>query len=858
MGLPAPRLLRITPGPVPSTVRVGDEVRFSITVSDPSGGLVSLRLMNPQAGLVFDPILDATSPATTEVRWRITRLNLGWQELVFEANDGASPPHRARLPVHLRIGWGAIGRTAVLTGDVTGDGKLDVVARARAADIGGVVDTGALYVWSGATTPTGAPTASLRVPGASASDFLGENGLQLADITGDGVLDVVAASDDADPGGVSGAGAIYLFAGGVGLSGIVPPTATMAGALAGDALGSTGFHVGDVTNDGILDVVAGVPLANIGGVSNSGAVLVWAGGPALTGTPPPLATLSAPGAVANDQLGENTWSELLLLEDVTGDGAADVIAGSTLADVGGVADAGGLWVWAGGPGLTGTPLPTASLAVSSAVAFTGLGYTPDHQGLRLGDVTGDGLVDLVVAASKATVGGVLSTGAIYVWAGGPGLVGALNESAALTVPGAASGDQLPYVLSGAVGGGAGLILRDVSGDGTLDVVALTYRADVGGVVDAGAAYVWAGGPGLSGPVAPTATLTVPGAVANDGLGGADHGMQIHDVTGDGILDVVTCSPDADVGGVTNTGAIHVFAGGGGMVGSMGPTAALTVPGASASQRMGGTSGWSFQVEDLTGDGVADIVTAAPNATVGGVVQAGALYVFSGGAGLTGAVGPSATLTVPGAAAADFLGDGLSGLGLILADTSDDGILDIVAPCYSASVGGVNDTGAVYVFNGGVGLTGAVGPSASLTVPGAQAGQEICKANEEGLFVADITGDGVLDIVAGSPDRADGATDSGAIYLWYGGAGLSGAVAPNASLRETPAGNIYQIGNEIVLADVTGDGMLDFIDDAEGYDFGGTLNVGAVYVFAGGPISGSVTQSGLMRVTGAVANDRLGD
>ena len=64
-----------------------------------------------------------------------------------------------------------------------------MVVSARNADPGGVVNAGAIYVWAGATTPSGTPTATLTVPGALPGDQLAAGGFRLADVTGDGVLD---------------------------------------------------------------------------------------------------------------------------------------------------------------------------------------------------------------------------------------------------------------------------------------------------------------------------------------------------------------------------------------------------------------------------------------------------------------------------------------------------------------------------------------------------------------------------------------------------------------------------------------------------------------------------------------------
>ena len=122
------------------------------------------------------------------------------------------------------------------------------------------------------------------------------------------------------------------------------------------------------------------------------------------------------------------------------------------------------------------------------------------------DVTCDGVLDVVGRARLADTGAVLDTGKIYVWAGQTTPTG--TPTTTLTVSGALAGDQLGYI-----GAGQGLLCCDVTGDGTLDVVAGAYLADVGGTTDTGAIYVWDGG-----TFWPMSRLTVPGAVAFDRLG----------------------------------------------------------------------------------------------------------------------------------------------------------------------------------------------------------------------------------------------------------------------------------------------------------------------------------------------------
>src|SRR5204863_595371 len=114
-------------------------------------------------------------------------------------------------------------------------------------------------------------------------------------------------------------------------------------------------------------------------------------------------------------------------------------------------------------------------------------------------------------------------------------------------------------------------------------IGVASDADVAGVVDAGAILVWAGGAALTGTLTPTAKLVVTGAVPSDGLG--KGGTRLAEVTGDGVLDVVSAAPLADVAGVGNAGAVYVWAGGAALTGTLAPTATLAAAGAMPEDRL---------------------------------------------------------------------------------------------------------------------------------------------------------------------------------------------------------------------------------------------------------------------------------
>lgn len=837
----------------------GAVVSFSVMVADPDTSQpLRVRLLSVHDGCVFVPIFDQFGSATSGLTWQLSPFAAsGPQRLEFEATDGVAT---IRSIVTVDVAFvpptqpypSTQGFSRAITGDVTGDGLPDIVTSARFANVGGIADTGAVYVWK-SNAMGGAPTALLRVPGAVAQDRLSESsgqGVQLADVTGDGILDVVATASLADVGGITNAGAVYVWRGGTSLTGTVDPLATLRVAGAsnnrlGEATGQ-GVLLTDLTGDGVVDVAV---------VSRAGgSVVVWRGGPTLTGLPDPLATLQASGSS-----GAVATGQAVLLADVTGDGLNDVVLAAASADVGPVSNAGVIHVWRGDAGLAGPTAPTATLTVPGAVSNDQLcrvtGGNPGP-GLLLSDVSGDGILDIVGVASLADVAGVLDSGAVYVWIGGATLTGAVAPTATLRVPGAATNDQLGNAS------GFGVQFADVTGDLTLDLVVGAQLADGGGVVDSGAVYVWSGGAGLSGTLDPSATLQRTNPVAGDKLGFILEGgsaIQLSDVSGDGVADVVVGASSADVSGVVDAGVVSVWNGGPLLAGTIQPSASLEVPGAAAGDRLSAASGVGIGLAEVTGDGTLDVIVAASSADEGGVTDVGALYVWSGGAGLSGTLAPTARLRIPGAVAGDGLGLVSSGQGFQVVDLTSDGLAEIITAAQGADVGGVVDAGAIYVWQSGATLVGTPGPIAILRVPGAVAGDQLGRA-ASWRQLADVTGDGLLDVI-GFTRLSDvgGVMDTGEAYVWRGGSSLNGTVDPRMNLRVADAKSVDFLGSSPVpLLDYTGDGVLDVVTGSSSATLTGLSAVGAVYVWPGNATALGPVDAFVLSNPSAVAFDALGE
>lgn len=854
-------------------VGIGDELRFALTAVDVAGP-VSARLLHALPGMHFDPSVNGVTPGAQQCRWTVSRHAGGRHRLDFDV-----PGTVLTLRLDIRVdGNGDATGTGTLIGDVTGDGIQDVVAGASGAD-GVAPDSGRIHVFAGGAAPSAAPSAVLFVPGAAAGDALGGDAaagplapgsgqlLQLADVTGDGVLDIVAAAPGADV-GVVDRGAIYVWVGGATLTGGVTraPDATLVAAAvgtAGDRLCGTGdtsqgLLLEDVTGDGIVDIVAVAPFHDLGTV-DAGAIFVWPGSPGLVGAgvitaPVVLGATGGVGGAAGARLGRGAVTgpdegQACQLADVTGDGIADIVAVAKTAD-GAAAASGVAFVWAGGPGLLTTRVPTATLLDPTAVGGERLGDIGGGGGLHLVDVTGDGTPDVVLGCALLDAA-VVDAGGVLVWAGGAGLSGTPAITARCMDPAARPSDRLGFVeASGAAGGPQrGIAVGDVTGDGMADIVACASEADVA-APDSGAVYVFAGGVGLTGTVAPTARCADPAATAGDRMGATwRSGPAVHlvDVTGDGVRDLVVPVPRADVG-ATDAGVIHVFRGGPALLGAAAPSATL-VGSATAGDQLGRVNhpslmgnGHALQFEDVTGDGIRDVVVACPQADVQ-ATDDGAIRVWIAGPGLVGVRPPASTLAVAGTSflgAADIFGQGGEG-GVQIVDVTGDGLLDITVNDPAGTHLGRVQAGVVHVWAGGA---WAPAPAPRASLGGSVAGAALGLGSGHAVVFGDLTQDGVLDVLVAAPDGFGSPPPGGRVYVWSGGAGVVGVPPPAVVLIDpSPPFAGSGIGSnfpydglnaqELFVADLTGDGGLDVVGtDARHSRTGVGSGEGAVHLWAG--------------------------
>ncbi len=238
---------------------------------------------------------------------------------------------------------------------------------------------------------------------------------------------------------------------------------------------------------------------------------------------------------------------------------------------------------------------------------------------------------------------------------------------------------------------------------------------------------------------------------------------------------------------------------------------------------GAETGAAVAMGDVNGDGFSDVLVGSPgDDTV-------RLYL--------GSATPSETpaMVLTGQQAGERFGAAVA-----FGDLDHDGSDDILvgAPGNDALA---EDGGAVYVF------LGNQDGSADLVRQGSQAGEAFGAVIASGQ---DLNGDGLDDWVVGSPAYDGVGSNSGRLYLFWGG----GLDAGEDLVLEGEAAEDY-FGHAAAMAgDFTGDGVGDLVVGAPGHELSEEEPaVGRVYVYAGG----AMTTTPVMVADGEVKSAQLG-
>ena len=300
---------------------------------------------------------------------------------------------------------------------------------------------------------------------------------------------------------------------------------------------------------------------------------------------------------------------------------------------------------------------------------------------------------------------------------------------------------------------------------------------------------------------------VKGNVAGDGFGTALAGNA--DVNGDGFMDVVVGAPNADelvLYQRKDLGAVTVI------YGCAGENCATTASRFGSVPKTG--FGSAVALGDYDADGKADVMVGEPKATNNsGLKQAGKVTVLSG-ANLAGWPLDSMGGRTAGA---------LAGTAVAAVDFNSDGRSEMVMGALKEDTfGGIKDAGSVYIFG-----------NANYYQEGAAAKDAFGQA----LAVADVNGDGYMDVVVGAPGLDNPSDkklkDVGGFVVLYGGSN-NNAYSRSADVLGTEPKS--GMGSSVAVADVNADGYADIIVGAPKGDSPTvpkvTKDTGSVQVFSG--------------------------
>lgn len=361
-----------------------------------------------------------------------------------------------------------------------------------------------------------------------------------------------------------------------------PPGTIALGRIEGNGswMGFKVDNAGDLNGDGMAELIVGAPFQG-----SSGAVFVYDGQDIADG-----GTLGESDKLAKITGGATLGLDVGEVADVNGDGVAEIFGSSGFNDqaVGAVS----VWVgvWSGADVVAGGNLNGANAQFKVEGSAIGGEVVGSH------DLDGDGLGDLVVAS------GVSGTGSLL-FASGTGLWGGDHLSATdLSGPSGASGDKLGTHLG---------VIDDVDDDGYPEIAA-------GGPGATGAASSAEGGIvhlingnllATSTSVATDALFTIEGSMSYGALG--VMGSRGGDIDGDGTEDLVTAyMGGSDVAFVR--GSAHIFYA---YQMSAGGTAVAEDGISTLTTRFDGDRyGLNGDLFDIEGDGDADIITGAFNAS----------------------------------------------------------------------------------------------------------------------------------------------------------------------------------------------------------------------------------------------------
>ena len=472
----------------------------------------------------------------------------------------------------------------------------------------------------------------------------GHGGSEVADYNGDGVGDLAIGVPQHNGEEAFGPGAVWVLYGAsaTGLNGASAERWTQnRGGVPdenehGDGFGSA-VAAGDFNGDGYCDLAIGVPYEDVADKSNAGLVNVLYGSPLGLRGAGSQRFIEGVDGMNDDAEPGDLFGYSLAVGDFDGDGADDLAVGVLGEDVprptSGVAPEAGAAhiIYGSDAGLDpihgGAP-DQIWHQNQTGVFGTALGYDHFGQALAAGDFDNDDVDDLAIGVPGEDIAGVTDAGAVAILYGqsDTGLSGEhdgyWHQARSEIADEAEDSDQF----------GMALAAGDLGNGPADDLVVGVPMENLGGILDAGVVHVLYGAPpGGIGPegddlfwMGKAAVPPVPGAAGGDAQFG--FALAVGDFDNNGTDDVAAGAPGSSTGGEV----VVLYADDLGVNTNAADLWHQDRNGIQGASEPGDHFGAALGAGQFGEGGPFELAIGAPDETVSGNVQGGAVTVLRGG------------------------------------------------------------------------------------------------------------------------------------------------------------------------------------------------------------------------------------